>query len=59
MRCRDASTSHTYRLIHPYIVKRNTVVCSEHIGPLYVRVTLWQENYKEVEITCYTTAGQL
>lgn len=58
MRCRAARTSHTYRLIHPYIVKRNTVVRSEHVGPLYVRATMWKENYKEVEITCYTTAGQ-
>lgn len=56
MRCRAAgSTSHTKRLIHPFIVKCNTAVRSKHIGPLYVRATLWLENDKKVEITYYTT----
>lgn len=59
VRCKAASsTSHINRLIHPYIVKRNTVVRSKHIGPLQVRATLWQENNKEVEIARYTTASQ-
>ncbi len=41
MRCRAVSnTSHTYRLIHPHIVKRNTVVRSKHVGPLHVRYTV-------------------
>lgn len=26
---------------------------SKHVGPLHVRATLWRENDKEVEITCY------
>lgn len=53
-----SSTSHTNRLIHPYIVKCNTAVHSKHVGPLYVRATLWHENDKEVEITYYTTTSQ-
>lgn len=59
MRCRALnSTSHTNTLIHPHIVKCNTVVCSKHVRPLYVRATLWQENDKELEITYYPTASQ-
>lgn len=51
------NTSHTKRLIHPYIVKC-TAVRSKRVGPLYVRTTLWHENDREVEITYYTTTSQ-
>lgn len=59
MRCGAASsTSHTDRLIHPYTVKHNAVMCSKLVGPLMVRATLWQDNNKEMEISCYTNASQ-
>lgn len=33
-------------------------MCSKLVGPLMVRATLWQDNNKEVEISCYTNASQ-